>query len=287
VTALLALLLSLAPQATQPGAPAPPPALSVAMSARSVRPGELVVLTITVPEHTDAVTVTAFDNPVTAFKVDDRTWKALVGIDLTVAPRRYAVAIEARGASAPAKLTHRLQVTARTFRTRRLTVDANFVNPPASETARIERETRALAALWNDSSPRPLWSGAFMRPVPGAANSAFGTRSIYNGQPRSPHSGGDFVGAEGDPIKAPGGGRVVMAEHLYFSGNTIVIDHGAGLFSLLAHMSEMGVKTGDTVNSGDVIGKVGATGRVTGPHLHWAVRANGGRVDPLSLLAVL
>jgi murein DD-endopeptidase MepM/ murein hydrolase activator NlpD len=105
--------------------------------------------------------------------------------------------------------------------------------------------------------------------------------------PRSPHSGADFVSPEGTPIRAPNAGTIVLARDLYFSGNTVVIDHGLGLFSLVAHLSAMEVKEGETVDAGAIVGRVGATGRVTGPHLHWAVRANGARVDPLSLLAVL
>jgi len=123
--------------------------------------------------------------------------------------------------------------------------------------------------------------------VPGAANSVFGTRSIYNGEPRSPHSGADFQGAPGTPVKAPNSGRVVLAGDLYFTGNTVVIDHGAGLFSLFAHLRAINVHEGDSVTTGAVLGELGATGRVTGPHLHWAVRITGARVDPLSLLALL
>jgi murein DD-endopeptidase MepM/ murein hydrolase activator NlpD len=281
VTALLSWLLVLALQ---------PPAghLSASASARSIRPGEIVLLTITVPEETASVGVRAFDQEIAAFKVGKTTWRAIVGIDLNVTPGRHNVTIEARGANPPpAALTYPLRVAARAFRTRRLRVAENFVNPPQSDLARIEADTQALAALWNASAAEPLWRGAFERPVPGEANSAFGTRSFFNGQLRSRHNGGDFVAPEGQPIKAPGRGRVVMAADLYFSGNTVVIDHGAGLFSLLAHLSEMSVKRGDEVDAGEIVGKVGSTGRVTGPHLHWAVRANGGRVDPLSLLAVL
>lgn len=247
----------------------------------------MVILTITVPDRTNAVSVRVFNRDMATYKVDDTTWRALVGIDLGIAPRRYVVAIEASGGSQPATSTYRLQVAARTFPTRRLRVADNFVNPPKSELARISRETQELAALWNTSAPEPLWKEPFVRPVPGAANSAFGTRSFFNGQLRSRHSGGDFVGATGTPVQAPGGGRVVMAADLYFSGNTVVIDHGAGLFSLLAHLSEMSVQAGDRVEAGHLVGRVGATGRVTGPHLHWAVRVNGGRVDPLSMLALL
>ena len=114
-----------------------------------------------------------------------------------------------------------------------------------------------------------------------------GSRTILNGQPRSPHSGADFNSPAGTPIKAPNAGRVVLAGDRYFTGNTVMIDHGLTMFSLFAHLSEIDVHAGDSVKAGDVVGKVGSTGRVTGPHLHWSVRLNGARVDPLSLLAAL
>ena len=112
-------------------------------------------------------------------------------------------------------------------------------------------------------------------------------RSIFNGQARNPHNGADFMSPAGTPIQAPNAGRVALARDLYFSGNTIVIDHGLGLFSTLAHLSVLDVREGETVAAGQIVGRVGATGRVTGPHLHWAVRVAGARVDPMALLAVL
>ena len=132
-----------------------------------------------------------------------------------------------------------------------------------------------------------LWQDGFVRPVPDEANSAFGTRSVFNGQPRSPHGGADFLSPSGRPIAAPSGGRVALARDLYYTGNTVILDHGLGLFSMFAHLSVINVKDGDVVTSGQVLGEVGATGRVTGPHLHWTVRLNGTRIDPLSLLSVL
>jgi murein DD-endopeptidase MepM/ murein hydrolase activator NlpD len=124
-------------------------------------------------------------------------------------------------------------------------------------------------------------------PVPSTVASHFGARSSFNGQARSPHSGADFPSPTGAPIAAPNAGRVVLARDLYFSGNTVILDHGLGLFSLLAHLSVIAVHEGDRVATGQEIGKVGATGRVTGPHLHWGVRAGGARVDPLGVLTVL
>jgi murein DD-endopeptidase MepM/ murein hydrolase activator NlpD len=110
---------------------------------------------------------------------------------------------------------------------------------------------------------------------------------VFNGQARSPHSGADFLSPAGTPVTAPSAGRVLLAGDLYYTGGSVVIDHGAGLVSLFAHLSSVDVKTGDLIAGGQPIGKVGATGRVTGAHLHWTLRANGTRVDPLSLLHVL
>jgi murein DD-endopeptidase MepM/ murein hydrolase activator NlpD len=167
-----------------------------------------------------------------------------------------------------------------------LSVDPALVNPPPDAQKRIDRESRELAAAFTASPPERSWTTAFVRPVPDVANSAFGTHSVFNGQPTSQHTGADFLSPSGRPVKAPNAGRVVIAGARYFSGNTVVIDHGQGLFSVLAHLSQIDVAVGDTVAAGRVIGTVGSTGRVTGPHLHWAVRLNGARVDPLSLLNV-
>ena len=260
-------------------------ALNVTAASRSQRPGEVVVLTIRTTESVQTLDVRAFGRAVIPFKIDARTWRAIVGIDLATAPGRYTVSIDADPGSAHA--TYTLAVTARTFRTRTLTVDPAFVTPPASAEERIRREAALIDAAYRGSPPERLWTSPFVRPVPQPANSAFGTRSIFNGEPRNAHTGADFMSPAGTPIGAPNAGRVVIARDLYFSGNTVLIDHGLGLFSLLAHLSAFDVHEGDLVSPGQIVGRVGATGRVTGPHLHWAVRANGARVDPLSLLAVL
>ena len=287
LVSLLALLTIFAtrsqalPQATSPAT------LTVTAKARSVRPGELVVLTVAARQSISEVRARAFGRDLPTFAVDARTWRVLVAIDLDVAPRSYSVDIVASHEGAEFTATHRLAVTPRQFRTRKLTVDPAFVNPPPDAVERIAREAAELNDLWSHSETTKLWTGAFVRPVSEEANSAFGTRSILNGEPRSPHSGADFNSPTGTPIKAPNGGRVVLAGDRYFTGNTVLVDHGLTLFSLFAHLSEIDVQPGATVAAGEVIGKVGATGRVTGPHLHWSVRINGARIDPLSLLAVL
>lgn len=245
-----------------------------------------MVLSIVPPLATETLRVRAFERDVAAYK-DGDTWRAIVGVDLDVKPGTYRISVESGHAENISRGTHDLRIVPRTFRTRRLTVKQAFVTPPASELPRIERDSALLAAAWASSATSRLWTSAFVRPVPQAANSAFGTRSIFNGQPRNSHAGADFLSPAGTSIQAPNAGRIAVARSLYFSGNTVIIDHGLGLFSTLAHLSKIDVAEGEMVTPGQRVGLVGATGRVTGAHLHWAVRAGDARVDPLSLLAVL
>lgn len=257
----------------------------VTARSRSQQPGELVVLTITVPAQTDRVRVRAFGREIVPFPVGEHVWEALVGIDLDTRPGTSLVRVDT--GSEALRTTYSLTIRPRAFPTRRLTVDEAFVTPPPSEWERITREAALLDEAWKTPAGERLWTAPFVRPVPGLANSAFGARSIFNHKPRSAHGGTDFLSPSGTPIHAPNAGHVVVARDLYFSGNTVVIDHGLGLFSTLAHLSAIDVREGDTVAADQVVGLVGATGRVTAPHLHWAVRAGGARVDPLAVLALL
>jgi murein DD-endopeptidase MepM/ murein hydrolase activator NlpD len=261
----------------------PTGSLNLTASSPSARPGDVVVLTIG-GAGTDAdVRVRAFNRDLPTFAAPAGKRRALVGVDLEVRPGTYTLT----AAAGDRRTSYTLRVVRRAFATRRLTVDPAFVNPPESELPRIDRERKQLERFWETWTPDKLWEGAFEAPVPVAANSAFGTRSILNGEPRSPHGGADFPSPAGTPIKAPNSGRVVLADPLYYSGNTVVVDHGLGLYSLFAHMTEMHVHVGDAVKIGDVLGTVGSTGRVTGPHLHWAVRLNTARVDPLALIRLV
>ena len=278
---LLAGVVTMAPIAAMRRADA-----IVVTAARAIQPGELVVLTVTTIKPVDEVRVQAFGRTLRAQRTAPTEWRALVGIDLETKPGRYDVSITA-GPSPAGRLTHLLTVLPKRFTTRTLRVDPSFVSPSPEALVRIKDDAERLSRVWMSSSEAPLWSGPFVPPVPNPANSAFGTRSVFNGQPRNPHSGADFLSPAGTPVKAPNAGRIALAGDLYFTGNTVVIDHGAGLFSLFAHLRTIAVHESDMVSTGTVVGEVGSTGRVTGPHLHWTVRANDARVDPLSLLAVL
>jgi murein DD-endopeptidase MepM/ murein hydrolase activator NlpD len=269
--------------------PASPRALQISHSARELAPGEAVLLTFTAAAGSlTAVRGSAFGQPFTAYEGPPAgTWHALVGIDLAARPGQATVEAEARladGSTLAAKVA--LRVGPKSFATRSLKVAPEFVTPPPAEQARIERERLLLNRVLSAISARHLWDDGFGRPVDGEVISLFGARSVYNGEARAPHRGIDFRGATGTPVRAPARGVVVLAEPLYFSGSTVIIDHGLGVFSMLAHLSRIDAKPGSLVLRGDTVGAIGATGRVTGPHLHWTLRIGAAAVDPLSVLAI-
>jgi biotin carboxyl carrier protein len=260
----------------------------ISQRARSLQPGEVLMLTVESPEPQSQVEAVVFGKTFPFFADGKgRTWRGLVGIDLEAAADGYTIKLQLTDKSGKTRVCgHPIRIRPKTFPTRKLTVDEKFVTPPKEVLSRIEEEGKRVSAIFATTDTQRYWQGAFAAPVPGPSISSFGKRNILNGKPRSPHSGADFEAAEGEPISAPNAGKVVLAEDLYYSGNTVIIDHGQGLYSYLAHLSRFSVKEGDHVARGDVVGRVGATGRVTGPHLHWSVRLIGTRVDPLSLIAV-
>ena len=211
-------------------------------------------------------------------------WMGLVGIDLEIKPGSYSLKGTVTFADGQtAEVEQVVQVLPKAFPVQRIQVDEKYVTLDPKAEQRAEEESKRLQAIWNLASPQKLWQGRFLPPVASQLTSGFGRRRIVNNQPRSPHSCVDLKATPGTPIKAANGGRVVLAEDLYFSGNTVVLDHGLGLYTYYAHCSTIAVKPDDTVARGQVIGEVGATGRVTGPHLHWACRLNEARVNPLEL----
>ena len=186
----------------------------------------------------------------------------------------------------PLSRTVTLDVQPAAFAERHLSVPPRFVDPPESERPRIEREAVRLRAIYDTvSTARP--PGLFVPPVPHPQSSPFGSRSVFNGQPRDRHAGLDFASPAGAVIRAPAAGRVALVAPLYFTGNTVVLDHGYGVHSILAHMQRTSVREGQVVARGARLGTVGATGRATAPHLHWSVRLGATRVDPASVLDVL
>ena len=178
-----------------------------------------------------------------------------------------------------------VEVLGMSFPTTELTVAPGFVQLSPENQERAARESREIGAVYATLTPTAYWDEPFIVPIPGARDGRnFGHRRIFNGEPRAPHSGADLSASTGTEIHASNAGRVVLAKDFFFNGNAVFIDHGLGLYTMYLHLSEILVDVGDLVERGQVVGLAGATGRVTGPHLHWGARILDARVDPFSLL---
>jgi hypothetical protein len=209
----------------------------------------------------------------------------LLGIDLEKPPGRYEwrVAWTSSGGK-PESCSAFIAVHAGKFATERLTVEKQFVQPDLEQQKRAEADQKKMRVIYDTITPERLWEGKFRLPLKNVTTGGnFGKRRILNGEARSPHSGVDFPAAAGTPVFASQSGKVVLAENLYYSGNTVVIDHGYGIYTMYAHLSEISVHADQPVKAGAEIGKVGATGRVTGPHLHWGLTIDHARVNAMQI----
>ena len=263
-------------------------ALQLTSTSGALRSGDVVLVSAQASASLTTVEGSVFGRPVAFWAgADDRQWYALIGIDVESRPGTYDLEVRGIGATGNVHARMPLLVEDRKVETRRIRVAERFANPPKAEVPRILRDAERLANVLGHSLPTRFWSGGFAPPVPGASTSSFGRVTVLNGRRGGPHRGVDFQAAEGTPVLAPNAGVVVLAGDLYFTGNTVVVDHGAGLLSLMAHLSRIDVEEGRYVSAGELLGQSGSTGRVTGPHLHWAMRLGGANVDPLSLISAL
>jgi murein DD-endopeptidase MepM/ murein hydrolase activator NlpD len=205
----------------------------------------------------------------------------VVGIRLATPPGELSLQV-AGGAS-----THqRIRVAEARYAVQRLKVPPGHVDLSAEDLARVEREKQHLARVTATFTPGEVpVELRLLQPVAGPRSSSFGLRRVFNGQARSPHAGMDIAAPTGTPVLASAAGRVLDGGDYFFSGNMVWVDHGSGFLTMYCHLSEIGVKVGDRVARGDRLGAVGATGRVTGPHLHWSVMLNRAYVDPALFLA--
>ena len=234
-----------------------------------------------------AVTVLWSGHDVPFVRSGDR-WLTIVGVDLDSRPGDHAVDVTFAYEDGHTRVVSEpVMVNAGQYPTTELQVEERYVELSPGDQARADREAAETSAIYDTFTPQRYWSEPFEVPVRGAKDGRnFGHRRVFNGQPRAPHSGADLRAGTGTPIYAANRGRVVLAKDLFFSGNAVYIDHGYGLFTTYLHLSEIDVKVGDVVERGQQLGLAGATGRVTGPHLHWGVRLLDARVDPFSLVRI-
>lgn len=211
---------------------------------------------------------------------------ALLGTDvLNSTLGEHELVIYAKASNGQLRVTRRVKVIGKKFKEQRLSLPEKMVTPPKDVLDRITKEQKRVREVLAARSPKRLWELPFVRPVPGAVTSEYGLTRVLNGKPKNPHRGVDLRGAAGDPVKAVASGSVVLAEEHYFAGKCIYLDHGNGVISVYMHLSRISVAEGDLVEAGAVIGNVGSTGRVTGPHLHLGISLQGHMVDPMPLLA--
>jgi murein DD-endopeptidase MepM/ murein hydrolase activator NlpD len=208
---------------------------------------------------------------------DGTNWLAIVGIPLDTAPGDQQVTVQSPGATG-----HQLtfKVAAKQYAVQQLKVPPGQVNLSPENEARVARETEKIRGALESFTAEAPPTLRLEQPVPGRRSSSYGLRREFNGEARKPHSGMDIAAATGTPIKAPLSGRVIDVGSYFFNGNNVIVDHGQGLITMYCHLSRVRVEVGQELKTGDVLGEVGATGRVTGPHLHWGVTLNGTMVDP-------
>lgn len=249
---------------------------ALALPEHSPRPGGIAVVDVG-PTGNGTPNVRFGDKPVLVTEAEGR-WKAIVGVPLSQEPGNLELTI---GGEAVV-----ISIEEHGYEEQRLTIkNKSYVTPDQAQLDRIAGERRIIDAALNHFRPASVADVLLEIPVPGRRSSSFGLRRFYNDQPRSPHKGMDIAAPSGTQIVAPGAGVVTATGDFFFNGNTVIVDHGQGFVTMYCHLSDISVEEGDEIIAGQVLGAVGATGRVTGPHLHFGTYLNGTAVDPAILLS--
>lgn len=263
--------------------PAPPALLDVTWQGEALLTGRLAKIEVKCTRPIAGLTGTLDKRKVILFpsSTDGSVWTGLAPVSIEAKAKPVKLAFSAVMQDGK-KLEWKKPVAIGNapYDERTLTVSKQFVKPSAKQRARAAKESKQMEKVLASPTAQRLWRGSFAKPTPGVETSPFGTKRTYNDKKKSRHLGLDLNGATGDPIVASNRGRVALSSDRFYSGGTVVLDHGEGLFSMYFHMSRIDVKLGDVVEKGQGLGAVGASGQVTGPHLHFSVKAAGLYVDP-------
>ena len=252
---------------------------------QELRQGEVLFVTVKPETQVTSVAGDLDGTPLYFYERAGGGFAGIVGVDLAAEPGQRDLKVEIKDLEERSfERVFQVQVNAGEFEVQKLTVAPEMVDFTEETYQRYLAERKELKRVFNQVRPVRVWRHAFVQPVEGPITSAFGLRRVFNDKARAPHSGVDIGAAEGTAVGACNDGIVVFAQELYLEGNTVIIDHGFGLYSIYMHLSKIQASEGDTVHVGEVIGLVGATGRVTGPHLHWGIKLLGAKVDPFSLV---
>ena len=266
--------------------------LSVKLTPVSVSNGNLVLLEIDTGHReiaTETLVVSHLGRHIPLSRHPSKpveTYFALIGVSYYAGSGTTDVILEWTDQYGQHLQTIPLHIIDGQYRSERISVAPRMVSPSRKDVKRIQAERLELKSVYGDSLPTRTWDTSFENPMTSDITSLFGSRRMFNGKMKSYHSGVDYRAPEGTPVYAANSGTVKLAKSLFFSGKLVLIDHGLGLFTQYAHLSEISVSPGQQIEKGEQIGLSGATGRVSGPHLHWGVKLNGVNVDPLQLLEV-
>lgn len=257
----------------------------VQLHARAYQPGEVIVVVVDGVGETTQVSGRFLDKELSFFIASKDRRLALAPIGLETKIGRTTITVEGKTEAGTSVFgwTEEVQIQNKEFPKRSLTVNPKYVKLRKEDVERNRRDKKKLRKAFALQTSTGYLDGNFRSPVPGALSTVFGERRVFNGEPKSRHTGADLKGAAGTPITAPANGVVALTGNFFFEGKTVVLDHGHGVVSYYIHMSKIDVKEGDRVVTGQLLGKVGSTGRVTGPHLHWGLKIYRTAVDPTSL----
>jgi murein DD-endopeptidase MepM/ murein hydrolase activator NlpD len=255
-----------------------------AEKALTAKQGEVFYLTVIAEGNPASVQGKFQDRSIPFFRTGRAgEYGALVGIDMADEPATVDLKAAITYPDSRQERVYRVVVLAEEFRVQSMTLPKEQVEPDAAALKRINLEKQKVLAVLAGFTPERLWSTGFLVPVEGTVTGAFGSKRVLNGQSRNQHSGEDIAAPLGAPVKAANDGVVRLMDDQFFSGISVILDHGLGLFTMYFHLDSSTVKEGERVKRGDVIGTVGQSGRATGPHLHWGAWLNGSRVNPFAL----
>ncbi|NLD37841.1 MAG: M23 family metallopeptidase [Desulfatiglans sp.] len=218
------------------------------------------------------------------YRPDKKIYEGFIAADLEQKPGTYDLTLLFKPSAI--EKHHKIKILHKDYGVRRLTLPPGQVNLSEKDLVRVNSEKEIIDRLWAEPDTPVLFNAPFIMPIESEIIGPFGRRSVINDQPRSPHTGVDLRGKKGTPVKASNEGRVVFTGDHFFTGNTVIIDHGAAIFTMYFHLDKINVNNNELIKQGDILGTVGSTGRSTGPHLHWGVRVNNMRIDPVSLVKV-
>jgi hypothetical protein len=253
-----------------------------------LQPGSVILLTVELNHPASTVSGSLLGKELLFFHSREaKVWYSLAGVDVATTPGSYDVGIRAsRSGDRVAHTVKSMEIGSMTFRAGDVSVPENFVQPDEASQRKIAADQRLKKRAFAHFIPTPQWSGDFIKPIDAAPTNSFGMTRIFNEELTSEHRGIDFPVKEGSPVMSSNSGTVVLARDLFYEGNCVMLDHGQHFFTIYMHLSKIQVREGQKVRKGQRLGLSGATGRVTGPHLHLGVHWEGADIDPTKLLAL-